>query len=144
MEAGQHDEHYLPSQLLVEQQRQPFHIRGGTFNADPYLVVANPNDYLGMGDDAVANEELDKIRVNSSSSSSLGESKSLSGQATLQVNRKLNNKGRNITFRGSYSLGDSESDQYSSQLTRYYEEAGWTPSAGTYPRRETTTAIRHS
>ena len=93
-------------------------VESGTFNADPYGVVANPNDYLNF--DGESNEELDKIRVNASNNKTLSDGNSLSGNVTLQVNRKLNNKGRNITFRGSFGLGNDDNDQYSTSLTRYY------------------------
>ncbi|TGY72741.1 TonB-dependent receptor [Phocaeicola sartorii] len=95
----------------------------GTFNGDPYQIVTNPNDYLNFGDnEGNSSEELDKIRVNSSKSWSLVEGNSLSGNASLQINRKLNNKGRNITFRGSFGFGNNDNDQYMNSETRYYQE----------------------
>lgn len=94
----------------------------GTFNSDPYQVVANPNDYLDFEEGESANEELDKIRVNSSKSWSLTEGNSLSGNATLQVNRKLNDRGRNVTFRGSFGFGNNDNDQYMNSETRYYQD----------------------
>lgn len=39
----------------------------------------------------------------------------------MQLNRKLNNRGRNITFRGRFSYGDNDNDQYSQSETRYYQ-----------------------
>lgn len=98
----------------------------GTFNSDPYQIVANPNDYLNFGEEGgLSSEELDKIRVNISHSQSRTESSSLSGNATLQVNRKLNNRGRNITFRGSLGFGDNDNDQYMDSETRYYQNGLW-------------------
>lgn len=95
----------------------------GTFNSDPYQIVANPNDYLNVGEEgSLSNEELDKIRVNASHSESMTESNTLSGNATLQVNRKLNNRGRNITFRGSLGFGDNDNDQYMNSETGYYQD----------------------
>ncbi len=95
----------------------------GTFNSDPYQVVANPNDYLNFGEEGeMSSEGLDKIRVNTSKSWSRTEGNSLSGNATLQVNRKLNNRGRNITFRGSFGFGDNDNDQYMNSETRYYQD----------------------
>ena len=89
-----------------------------TFNSDPYAVVADPNNYLDF--DSESNEELDAIRVNASKVGSLSESKSLSANGNVQLTRKLNNEGRNITLRLIGSYGDSESDRYSNNLTRYY------------------------
>ena len=40
---------------------------------------------------------------------------------TLQVNRKLNPYGRNITFRGRFSYGDNVNKQYTESETRYFQ-----------------------
>ena len=89
-----------------------------TFNSDPYAVVTDLNQYLNF--DADANEKLDAIRVNASQSGSLSDGNSLSANTNMQLTRRLNDEGRNITFRliGSYS--DSESNRYSNNYTRYY------------------------
>ena len=89
-----------------------------TFNSDPYAVVIDPNKFLDF--DSEANEELDKIRVNASDNGSMSESKSLSANGNMQLTRKLNDKGRNVTLRliGSYS--DGENDRFSNTQTRYY------------------------
>ena len=99
--------------------------QSGTFNEDPYTYVPNPNDYLDL--DALAQADilseedpLKDIRVNTSNNQSSRDGNSLSANATLQVNRKLNSKGRNITFRGRFEYGDDDSDQYSSSDTRYF------------------------
>lgn len=91
----------------------------GTFNADPYSLVTNPNDYLNF--DKLDDDPLESIRVNATNSASLNDGKSLSTNATLQVNRKLNDKGRNITFRGRFGYGDNDNDQYTQSETRYYQ-----------------------
>ena len=42
--------------------------------------------------------------------------------ATLQINRKLNDKGRNTTFRGQLlGYGDNDNNQYTESTTRYYQ-----------------------
>ena len=92
----------------------------GTFNEDPFNLVPNPNDYLNFK--AIETDDpLESIRVNATNSNSLGESNSLSTNAYLQLNRKLNDKGRNITFRGSFGYSDRDNDQYSKTETRYYQ-----------------------
>lgn len=91
-----------------------------TFNADPYALVSNPNNYLDF-ETIGQNDPLKDIRVNSTNNGSLNDSKSLSGNATLQLNRKLNNKGRNITFRGRFGYGDNDNNQYTESTTRYYQ-----------------------
>ena len=91
----------------------------GTFNADPYNLVADPNAFLNF--DELTDDPLKDIRVNATNSASLGKSKSLSANGTLQVNRKLNNRGRNITFWGNFGYGDKDNDQYTQSETRYYQ-----------------------
>ena len=59
--------------------------------------------------------------INVTNEHNLSKSNSLSANATLQLNRKLNNEGRNITFRGSFGYGDDDSDQYAQSETRYYQ-----------------------
>ena len=99
--------------------------QSGTFNDDPYNYVDNPNDFLDLNAlaqaDLLSDEDpLKDIRVNTSNNRSSSDGNALSAQATLQVNRKLNSKGRNITFRGRFEYGDDDSDQYSSSDTRYF------------------------
>lgn len=99
--------------------------QSGTFNDDPYNYVDNPNDFLDLNAlaqaDLLSDEDpLKDIRVNTSNNQSSSDGNALSAQATLQVNRKLNSKGRNITFRGRFEYGDDDSDQYSSSDTRYF------------------------
>lgn len=89
-----------------------------TFNEDPYTIVADPNMYLEF--DGQQNAELDKIRVNASNSGSLSDGNSLSANANMQLTRKLNNEGRNITLRLIGRYGDNESDRFSNNLIRYY------------------------
>ncbi len=96
-----------------------------TFNSDPYAVVADPNNYLDF--DSENNNELDAIRVNASKVGSLSESNSLSANANMQLTRKLNNEGRNVTLRLIGSYGDSESDRYSNNQTRYYSTVDGVP-----------------
>lgn len=91
----------------------------GTFNEDPFNLIVNPNDYLNF--DNLSDDPLKDIRVNATNSASLSKGKSLSGNATLQVNRKLDNRGRNLTFRGVFGYGDNDNDQYTQSETRYYQ-----------------------
>lgn len=91
----------------------------GTFNEDPFLYVTNPNDYLNFNE-IDSNDPLKDIRVNATNGNTLSKTKGLSTNATLQMNRKLNNKGRNITFRGTFGYGDNDNDQYTESATRYY------------------------
>ena len=89
-----------------------------TFDSDPYDVVADPNLYLDFT--GASSSELDRIRVNASNNGSLSESNSLSANVNMQLTRRLNSNGRNISFRAIGSYGDSESERYSNNMTRYY------------------------
>ena len=89
-----------------------------TYNADPFAIVTNP--YLYLGFDGESDEDLDAVRVNASNSGSLSESNSLSANLNMQLTRKLNDEGRNITLRALGSYGDNESERFSNNMTRYY------------------------
>lgn len=96
-----------------------------TFNSDPYAIVTDPNKYLDFNQETDESDKseiakLDEIRVNASNSSSLSEGNSLSANANMQLTRRLNDRGRNVTLRLIGSYGDSESDRYSNNLIRYY------------------------
>ena len=89
-----------------------------TYNSNPFEVVADPYKFLDF--EGESDERLDAIRVNASNSGSLSESNSLSANLNMQLTRKLNDEGRNITLRGIGSYGDNESERYSNNITRYY------------------------
>ena len=77
-----------------------------SYNDDPYLYVSDP-----ISAEAIAQLAADSLMVNTRSGSSISYSDSKSVGAMLQLNRKLNSKGRNATVRAdvSYSDGDSKS-----------------------------------
>lgn len=86
-----------------------------TFNEDPFALSENPLDEAYNPDFDWKNTLVNTDKSKSQSSS---ESWNLSG--SLQVNRRLNNEGRNITFRGSYSYSDSESKSLSASEVKYF------------------------
>lgn len=92
----------------------------GTFNNDPYELVTNPNDYLSLEKIAMADDPLKDVRINAINNGTLTDGKSIDAQGTLQVNRKLNNKGRNITFRGRFEYGNNVNRQYTESQTHYF------------------------
>ena len=97
--------------------------QSGTFDDDPYKYTENPNDFLNV--DSLMNMDYDPlhdIRLNASNNASLGKGKTLSAGASLQINRRLNDRGRNITFLGRANYGDTDNDSYSESFTRYYKE----------------------
>lgn len=92
----------------------------GTFNGDPFNLVENPNDFLNKLMWGGENDPLEDIRVNASNNESMSKGNSLSANASLQVNRRLNDRGRNITLRATFNYGDNDSEQWSESLTRYF------------------------
>ena len=92
----------------------------GTFDSDPYALVDEPNNYLNL-EQILMDDPLEDIRVNAINSGTLTDSKDLSVNGTLQVNRKLNPHGRNLTFRGRFSYGDNVNKQYTESETRYFQ-----------------------
>lgn len=92
----------------------------GTFNEDPYSLVANPNDYLNLGS-IIGEDPLRSIRINAINSGTLNDNNSLSANATLQLNRKLNSRGRNITFRGRFGYSNNDNNQYTESETHYFQ-----------------------
>ena len=89
-----------------------------TYNSDPFAIVTNPYMYLDFDSDV--NEKLDAVRVNASDNASLSDGNSLSANLNMQVTRKLNDKGRNVSLRVRGNYGENESDRYSNNITRYY------------------------
>lgn len=113
----------------------------GTFNKDPYQYVVNPNAYLNFNDYA-DDDPLKDVRVNASNEKTLSESDNLSANGSLQINRKLNDKGRNITFRGSFGYGNNDNDQYLQSETRYYQFA-FNPDSTLYRNQYITTPTKN-
>ena len=93
----------------------------GTFNASPYNLVTDPNNWLSL--EKILNPDDDPlrdIRVNATNSGSLSDNKNISTNAILQLNRKLNNKGRNITFRGRFGYTNTDNNNYTESETHYF------------------------
>lgn len=86
----------------------------GTFNDNPYDY---DNDPIYAVDNALAT--IDSILVNSNISSSQNYSlnKNLNGE--LQINRRLNDRGRNVTFRATGAISSSESKNLSASSVKY-------------------------
>lgn len=80
--------------------------QSATFNNDPYDYVTDPLE-------SIATLASDSIMVNSQSNRGISYSDSKKFGGSLQLNRKLNNRGRNITLRvnGNYTESNSKSLQ---------------------------------
>ena len=89
-----------------------------TFDSDPYKTLEEKyaNEDYGPLDSAWTDES----RINYNSRQSAGASENTSVNGRLQINRKFDTKGRNLTlsFNGGYSTSESLSN--STSFTRYY------------------------
>ena len=78
--------------------------RSGTYNEDPFLYVTDP---LALESIDLLDEK--DIMVNSRFNNSISYSDSKNFGGMLQFNRKLNNKGRNVTLQMNMNYGESGS-----------------------------------
>ncbi|MBP5277124.1 MAG: outer membrane beta-barrel protein [Prevotella sp.] len=90
--------------------------RSATFMEDPYLYVGDP-----LSDASIEELAADSLMVNRRTNGSLSYSDDISTNAVLQINRKLNNNGRNVTLRGQFRYGDSESKSISTSDVILYQ-----------------------
>lgn len=87
-----------------------------SFIEDPFLYVEDPLSPAGL--EVLADKDL---IVNKRANKSASNNGSTSVDATLQINRKLNNMGRNVTLRGSVNYGNSDSKSLSSTDVHLYQ-----------------------
>ena len=86
------------------------------FNDDPYSYVSNP-----LSADAIKELAKNGKMVNTSSTNSISYSNSKKFGGMLQINRKLGNKGRNVTLRGDFSYTDGDSKSLSANNVHLYQ-----------------------
>ena len=87
-----------------------------TFDEDPYKTVTAPLD------PEVLQILVDKgIVKNRNFNNSISYSDSKSAGGWLQLNRRLNNKGRNVTLRFSGNVGEGMSRSFTNSLVEYYQ-----------------------
>lgn len=87
-----------------------------SFQSNPYDIVDDP-----LSNEALQLLEKNGVIVNRRTSSSVSYSKSTSAGAMLQVNRKLNRSGRNVTLRGDLSYSDGNSNSLSLSNVHLYQ-----------------------
>lgn len=93
-----------------------------SYNQDPYQYSDDP-----LSDEAIEKMNEDDAVVNTQRSVSLNNSKNNNIRSMLQLNRKLNNKGRNVTLRMDAKYTDKDSKSISLQNAHLYlvqNEAG--------------------
>lgn len=101
-----------------------------TFNKDPYEVL--DEKYADEGYDPLDSVWIDDSRINYNSRQSGGGSESTSLNGRLEINRKFNTEGRNLTLslNGGYSV--SESFSSSTSFTRFYQRNDSTSTINRY------------
>ena len=89
-----------------------------TFDQDPYETIEDK--YADKGYEPLDSAWTDDSRINYNSRQSAGGNESTSVNGRLQINRKFNSKGRNLTLtlNGGYSTSESHSN--STSFTRFY------------------------
>lgn len=86
-----------------------------TFDDNPYAVDGITNPLLQM------DELAPLIGVNNRRNAGHNENERMNGGASLQINRKLKKKGRNITLNANGGFSDGESDRDSYNQVDYYK-----------------------
>ena len=86
-----------------------------SYNEDPYDYVDDP-----LSDESIEQMAANGLMVNTQRNRSISYGKQTSGNAMLQYNRKLNMKGRNITFRTDWSVGRNDSKSMSTNDVHLY------------------------
>lgn len=93
--------------------------RTATFNDDPYAIdgMYSPLDSLFRNP---INTALGAIAVNRNQRNSIGDSKSNSVNGTLNIVRRLNAKGRNVSLRATAGYTENESHSFSISDIKYF------------------------
>lgn len=97
-----------------------------TFSDDPYAVISggNPLDSIMASNAMEANPELYAIMVNTNNRLSLGKSNSHDVSGRLNLIRRLNSEGRNISLRMNGGYKKSESTTFSISDITYHPSTG--------------------
>lgn len=114
--------------VSINKNKQRSQSVSSTFSADPLERSENPNEWVDIK--KLIDEGMDEkdpfgdTRKNATESNNRTESHGTSANGTLQINRKLNNMGRNLTFRGRFNYSDNDNDQFSESNTFYFTNPG--------------------
>ncbi len=99
----------------------------GTYNADPYLYVSNP-----LNTDDMATLAADSLMVNHRRNRSITYSDSKKAGGSLQINRKLNSMGRNLTLRLGANYTESNSKSLQTNNVHLYQTKNYLGNDSTY------------
>ncbi len=95
-----------------------------TYNDDPYLYVVDPLSEEGLRKLAQYGPDSTKVVVNQQRDITISYGKQNSLNGMLQFNRKLNNRGRNVTLRVDGNYSDNDNTNLSINNTMYYQALG--------------------
>ena len=87
-----------------------------SYKEDPYLYVFDP-----LSEASIERLAADSLMVNRRSNGSVSYDSSTRLNGSLQINRKLNNDGRNVTLRGEANYTDSENKNISTSDVILYQ-----------------------
>lgn len=87
-----------------------------SFNGDPYLSVSDP-----LSEESIARLAEEGLVVNNRSSNSITYNERKKAGATIMLNRKLGNKGRNATLRANISYSENDSKNLSTSNVHLYQ-----------------------
>lgn len=89
--------------------------RSAYYDEDPYKYVLDP-----LSAASIAQLASDSIMVNTNTSNGMSYSENNSAGAMLQYNRRLNNKGRNVTLRADVNYSDGNQRSLSTRNVHLY------------------------
>lgn len=94
-----------------------------TFNSNPYEFAENPLDsmFVDTTDPENINKFLRNIAVNRNNRRSFSDSKGTNLNGEINITRRLNRNGRNISLRLAGALSDNDSKSFSLSDIHYYQ-----------------------
>ena len=98
-----------------------------TFSDDPYLYVTDP-----LADDGIAQMNAQQLAVNHNLQASLSYGKNKNAWGMLQLYRRLNPKGRNVTLRVEGSMGNNRQQNTSNNEVHLFQKKNEAGQDSTY------------
>ena len=98
-----------------------------TFSDDPYLYVTDP-----LADDGIAQMNAQQLVVNHNLQASLSYGKNKNAWGMLQLYRRLNPKGRNVTLRFEGSMGNNRQQNTSNNEVHLFQKKNEAGQDSTY------------
>ncbi|MCR5179681.1 MAG: TonB-dependent receptor [Bacteroidaceae bacterium] len=107
-------------QFNINGNRSHSNSESATFNDNPYSLTDDPLGAFGRGSLA-ATDPLRALTVNHNLNGNRNASDAISGSLSLQVNRRLQKPGRNITFNINGGLNQNDGNSSSYSQIDYYQ-----------------------